>query len=99
MALLSRKLRNRLNKKAEEKWTSNPLVIDVKNIRVNGQSVGCSGFIGNLYTNNIVYVNTETNSNTKYLFRHAESMWDYTGGANRYAFNIDEYVDKIIAML
>ena len=65
-----------------------------KNIRVNGQLRGCSGFAtcpngkGN---GRIVYFNTEisiscypTDLNGKILYRYAKSTQDYCGELNRY---------------
>lgn len=83
MPLMSVKLKNRFNKE-------NPaLEVHLKNIRVNGDPRGCSGFIVNPANGKIVYVNTEGSVYGpllgKIMYRTAEHLKDYTGGRNRWA--------------
>lgn len=58
-------------------------VVAFKNIRVNDDKRGCSGFIslGGVH----VYVNTEPCGSLGYMYRTAQHVKDYTGGQNRWA--------------
>jgi hypothetical protein len=63
------------------------LVVELRNIRVNGVLFGCSGFITDPATNRIVYVNTDHNHGTRWnqpYYRTAKSTRDYTGGQNHF---------------
>lgn len=97
MAILSRKLKNHVIKRAAEKG----LVVhaEVKNIRINSSSVGCSGFFGNLRTGRVVYINTEASTRDNYLYRYAKNMKDYTGGHNQFADDFEELVDSVVELL
>ena len=99
MALLAVKLKNRLNKLADDKWDTNPLIFDIKNVSSNGQSVGCRGFVGNMYSDNVVYVSTDSLTSSKYLYRVAEDFKDYRGKTNRYAFTVEELAEGILQLL
>lgn len=90
--------------------TSNPLLsvklknrftpahtVALKNIRVNGDPRGCSGFIA--HGDRIVYVNTEPCGSLGFMYRTAEHMKDYTGGVNRWAKDIDSLVAGINQLL
>lgn len=72
-------LRNRIHK-------INPnLVVELRNVRVNGNLFGCSGFITDPETGHVVYVNTDHNHGTMYdraLYRTAKDTKDFTGGRN-----------------
>ena len=66
----------------------------LRNIDVNGQKRGCSGFIVNTVTNKIVYIDTEPcfnaaglygNKNNAVMLRSAESLKDYHGGMNQWS--------------
>lgn len=92
-SLSSVKLRNRLRAIRPD------LVIEIKNVRVNGQLRGCSGFVKNPANDHIVYVNTEDNLRSgEALYRTAESMKDYRGGRNRFAAH-EELPDAIVDLL
>lgn len=86
--LLSVKLKNR--------FTSAHRVA-LKNIRVNGDPRGCSGFIS--LGDRIVYVNTEPCGSLGYMYRTAEHLKDYTGGVNRWARDLDSLVNGINQLL
>jgi len=81
MIILSAKLRNQF-----------PSVYQtaLRNVSINGDKRGCSGFIS--HNGNIVYVNTEPCFNLGLMYRTAESTKDYTGGVNHWAHNLEELV-------
>ena len=68
----------------------------LKNININGQTRGCSGFIRNKDTNKVCYITTEPffdhgkgsglfgNTRDAVMMRTAKSNTDYTGGANQW---------------
>jgi hypothetical protein len=63
------------------------LVVELRNIRVNGVLFGCSGFITDPRSGRIVYVNTDHNHGTRWdqpYYRTATSTRDYTGGQNHF---------------
>lgn len=95
--LLSTKLRNQIKKIQPE-----GLEFHLKNIKVNGQNRGCSGFIKNVSNGNIVYVNTEKSCYSpladKNLYRTAKDLKDYTGGRNRWATD-DRIAIEIVNLL
>lgn len=71
-------------------------VCALKNISVNGDKRGCSGFIQR--DDAIVYVNTEVLGGG-YLYRTAAHMKDYSGGVNRYARDLPTLVAGINSLL
>jgi len=71
--------------------------VTLKNISVNGDKRGCSGFIER--NGAIVYVNTERCGSLGYMYRTAKHLKDYTGGANQWAKDIDSLVDGINSLL
>ena len=92
--LLATKVRNNMNKLGNYDFK-------LKNILINGQKRGCSGFITNKDNGNIAYVTTEPlwqplfNQpifNTKVMYRAAISTTDYTGGYNQWVEEKDFYV-------
>ena len=70
--------------------------VALKNISVNGDKRGCSGFIAR--GDRIVYVNTEVLGG-RYMYRTAKHMKDYTGGVNQFANDIDSLVYGINKLL
>jgi hypothetical protein len=88
MLILSTKLKNRF---------SAAHVVALKNIRVNADVRGCSGFIA--LNGAIVYVNTEPCGSLGYMYRTATHMKDYTGGVNRWAKDIDALVAGVNQLL
>ena len=81
MIILSTKLKNQFTAKHN---------VLLKNISVNGDKRGCSGFIS--LGDTIVYVNTEKCGSLGYMYRTAKHMKDYTGGVNQWAKDIDSLV-------
>ena len=67
--------------------------VALKNIRVNDDKRGCSGFISLHGVH--VYVNTEG----VLMYRTAQHLKDYTGGANRFAKDIDGLVRGVNELL
>ena len=88
MLILSTKLKNRF---------SSVHNVALKNIAVNGNKRGCSGFIQR--GDAIVYVNTEPCGSLGYMYRTAAHMKDYTGGVNRWAKDLDSLVAGINQLL
>ena len=88
MLILSTKLKNQF---------SSAHVVALKNIRVNDDKRGCSGFIS--LNGAIVYVNTERCGSLGYLYRTAEHLKDYTGGPNRFARDMDSLVAGVNQLL
>ena len=88
MLILSTKLKNRF---------SPAHTVALKNIRVNDDKRGCSGFIA--LGDSIVYVNTEPCGSLGYMYRTASHMKDYTGGVNRWAKALHSLVAGINQLL
>ena len=66
---------------------------NVKDVKINGATVGCSGFIPT--PNGLVYINTDSgicgSKGGAFLYRTATGLRDYTGGANQwFKPNMDE---------
>ena len=87
MLILSTKLKNQF---------TGATVCALKNIAVNGDKRGCSGFISR--DSAIVYVNTEVLGGG-YLYRTATHLKDYTGGVNRYARDLASLVAGVNSLL
>lgn len=68
----------------------------LKNISVNSDKRGCSGFIS--LGDSIVYVNTEVLGGG-YMYRTAAHLKDYTGGVNRYARDLPSLVAGVNQLL
>jgi hypothetical protein len=85
--ILATKLKNRFSPAHQ---------VALKNIRVNADVRGCSGFIS--LHNVHVYVNTEVLGGG-YMYRTAQHVKDYTGGANRFARDIDGLVRGVNELL
>jgi hypothetical protein len=60
------------------------LKVELKNVRINGQLHGCSGFVTNPDTKKIAYISTDTLPDMA-LYRTAEHTRDFRGGKNEYA--------------
>ena len=88
MLILSTKLKNRFSPAHN---------VTLKNIRVNADTRGCSGFIS--LAGAIVYVNTEPCGSLGYMYRTAQHTKDYTGGVNRWAKDLDSLVQGINQLL
>jgi len=70
---------------------------DLKNIIINGDKRGCSGFI--TANRKTVYVTTEPFASLGFMYRTAEFVGDYEGGVNRFARDIESLVAGINALL
>lgn len=88
MLILSTKLKNRF---------SPAHTVALKNIRVNDDKRGCSGFIS--LGDRIVYVNTERCGSLGYMYRTAQHLKDYTGGVNRWAKDLDSLIHGVNELL
>jgi len=88
MLILSTKLKNRF---------LSVYTVTLKNISVNGDKRGCSGFIS--LAGAIVYVNTEPCGSLGYMYRTAEHLKDYTGGPNHWAKDLNTLVAGITRLL
>ena len=84
MLILSTKLKNRFTPAHS---------VALKNIRVNADKRGCSGFVSLEGVH--VYVNTEPCGQLGYMYRTAQHLKDYTGGPNRWARTLDDLVKGI----
>lgn len=88
MIILSTKLKNLFN---------NGETFHLRNIIVNGDKRGCSGFIA--LGDRIVYVNTEKCGSLGYMYRTAKHTKDYTGGTNNWARDLGSLVNGINCLL
>lgn len=88
MTILSTKLKNQF---------SPSYTVSLKNISVNGDKRGCSGFIS--LGDSIVYVNTEPCGSLGLMYRTAQHTKDYTGGVNHWAPDMDALVVGVKSML
>lgn len=97
MPILSSRLRNAINKRAN----GMDLTFTFKNININGDKRGCSGFVRNNANGTVVYVNTEATprANLHYMYRYADSEKDYTGYNNRWAYTLEELATEICHLL
>lgn len=87
MPLMAVKLKNRFN-------NSFPLLeTHLKNIKINGDPRGCSGFILNPANGKIAYLTTEESAygplRGKIMYRTAEHLKDYRGGRNLWSTDAD----------
>lgn len=98
MLILSAKLKNAINKHAE----GMDLTFTLKNITINGQKRGCSGFIRNNTNGSVIYVDTEESCATfvpRFMYRYADNEKDYKGYRNRWANTLDELASAICTCL
>lgn len=97
MLILSTKLKNAITKKAN----GMELKFTLKNISVNGQKRGCSGFIRNMANDSVVYVNTEVFGWLTLMYRYADNEQDFKGYHNRWTreINLDELAEAVCKLL
>lgn len=98
MSILSTKLRNEIKKSAPGR----NYTFLLKNIRINGEARGCSGFIINEDNGLVVYVSTESipwNDDLRFMYRYARTTKDYTGSHNRWCKTLDALIRDINWML
>jgi hypothetical protein len=77
------------------------LKVELKNVRINGQLKGCTGFVTNPANGKIAYVSTDVDYRPglhNALNRTAESTRDFRGGMNRFAGN-DELPRAVVELL
>lgn len=72
-------------------------VCSFKNIVVNGQKRGCSGFVE--LGDSTVYINTESVVSVGFLVRTARNNRDYSGGKNNFANTLEEIVALTVSLL
>lgn len=97
--LLMQKLKNELRKNWKDNHKSF-LDFNLKNVKINSINRGCYGFIRNLETNTVVYVNTESyREDLQFFYREAQDFKDYTGSINHFAKDLKSYVNEICKML
>lgn len=78
------------------------LEFQLRNIVVNGQKRGCSGFVRNKSNNAVVYINTEPTTYgalPPYMYRYADDMSDFRGYRNRFAETLNELAAEVAKML
>lgn len=87
-------IKNRLKKIAPE------VVPHLRNVRINGHLHGCSGFLEDRATGNIVYLSTDLNhgASTKTLYRNAAHLKDFRDGRNRFC-EPGEITEHAVALL
>ena len=103
--LLKTKLTNQIKAEAEKYHMS--VIINLKNIKVNGQNRGCCGHITNVYSGGCVYVNTEISCYAylagKSLCRYALNDKDYSSNGlingNNHFYDNDEFAKYVVAFL
>ena len=79
----------------------------LKNISVNGQKRGCSGFVVENSTGKVVYITTEPffegglygNKKNTLMYRTAENLKDYSGGLNHWGMceNVAGHILSLLA--
>lgn len=96
--ILSTKLKNEI-----KKIQSNGLEFYLKNIKINGETRGCSGFVKNTETGFVVYVNTEKSCYQPLeklnLYRIAKDLKDYGGAHSRNKWSGDSSIAQDIVNL
>jgi hypothetical protein len=70
----------------------------LKTIKINGHSQGCSGFVKNPRNNHWAYLTTDIMPQ-EVLLRSAKDNHDYTGGRNQYPRNWAEFVETLKRIL
>ena len=97
--ILAVKLKNAIKKEAAN--NNMELVSSIKNIIINGEKRGCSGFVRNVKNGSVIYVDTEKPvlSNLHYMYRYAEDEHDYRGYRNRWADTFEELVKDVCKCL
>lgn len=93
--LLAQKLRNQILA------VNAGLTVQLKNVAVNGEKMGCSGFVTDPGTGRVVYINTDHNHGTngdRACFRVARDTKDYRGGINHFT-GYDELAESVDELL
>ena len=72
----------------------------LRNVRINGNLVGCTGFVTEKKSGKVIYLTTDFGTapapsyKTRVMYRTARNDRDYTGGRNRYC-EIDELSQEL----
>lgn len=103
-ALLSTKLTRTLRDAADTFGVS--VEVSLKNILVNGQKRGCSGFVRNTSNGSVAYLNTEKSCfeplAKKNMYRLAANTSDYSSNGLRNGFNrwvSDENLAEVVVAM
>lgn len=92
--ILMTKVKNAIMKKR------NNVSFALRNININGDKRGCSGFIVNDINQTVVYINTEPCGGAlKYMYRYADNTKDFTGYHNRWAQSFEELINAVNDLL
>lgn len=62
------------------------LQVSLRNVRINGQLQGCTGFVTNPANGKVAYLSTDRNhgTNSHAMYRTAKHNKDFSGGTNRF---------------
>ena len=97
MAISMTKVKNLL--KREHPGT---IVPHLRNIRINGNLRGCSGFLENTQTGKFVYICLEDRfydpDGCAGMYRTATGLDDYTGGRNRWGRDLPSLLNEAVAL-
>lgn len=97
-ALLMTKAKNAIRRCAEARGIDVSF-LNWRNDNVNGQKVGCSGFVVN--EDKVVYVNTSDarffTANMTFMFREARSVTDYGGAHSRNQWSRERTAESLAA--
>lgn len=98
--ILSTRLKNIVKKAAAGAGLPEPSFA-LKDISINGEKRGCSGFVTNPANGTCVYVITEKPcvGNLGYMYRYADGTADFRGYLNHWAGTPEELADGIAGML
>ncbi len=94
--LLATKTKNEIKKRTGKDWFG----FNLKNIIVNGQKRGCSGFVFNPKNGVYVYLYTEPSVCNGFMYcRYAKDFHDYTGARNHNVYSEEELLKEVVKML
>lgn len=94
--LLATKLKNLIN----NTYPDNNYIFELKNIKLNGQSRGCSGFIKNPETGSVIFLTTEKTGCSwlkDYMYRYESQKRGF--GRNRWTSSQEELIKEIHKLL
>ena len=94
--LLATKLKNLIN----NAYPDNNYIFELKNIKLNGQSRGCSGFIKNPETGSVIFLTTEKTGCSwlkDYMYRYESQKHGL--GRNRWTSSQEELIRGIHHLL
>lgn len=86
-------------KNALKKAFGGELEFSLRNININGDKRGCSGFITNPANGVTVYIDTEAIKPFGLMYRYAKDNKDFTGCSNQWRKTFDEYITGIVQAL